>query len=224
MGAATANARAQLFEDRLGLVYILAGLVYPAWWVLRPPGANDPLIGWIVVGGAFLATGIAALASRAFRATPFRFAPTFFATAHLHALFFQNLDQPYYATAALLVSVSSLIVLTDRVALVAYMVMNVALAARPLFMDFAPNVVFYFVGVLSVLFWVGHSVRAMRAAQHRADTALRATREELAHERSERQRLQHELETAQRMDSLGRLAGAFSHEFNNQLMAIRIHT
>ena len=224
MGAAAANARTQLLEDRLGLAYVIGGLAYPGWWLLRPPGANDPLIVWVLVGAAFLATGIAALASKEFRATPFRFAPTFVATAHLHALFFQNLDQPYYATAALLVSVSSLLVLTDRAALVAYMVMNVALAARPLFLDFAPNVVFYFVGVLSVLFWVGHSVRTMRATQDRTDSALRATREELAHERSERQRLQHELETAQRMDSLGRLAGAFSHEFNNQLMAIRIHT
>jgi signal transduction histidine kinase/CheY-like chemotaxis protein len=62
-------------------------------------------------------------------------------------------------------------------------------------------------------------------ARSQAKTAdrLRETRTELAHERSERRRLESELGVAQRMDSLGRLAGAFSHEFNNQLMAIRIH-
>jgi two-component system cell cycle sensor histidine kinase/response regulator CckA len=79
-------------------------------------------------------------------------------------------------------------------------------------------------GFLGVgLAWMFLLLGRQVTTRERAVKQLRETRTELAQERSERQRLEQELQTAQRMDSLGRMAGAFAHEFNNQLMAIRLH-
>jgi two-component system cell cycle sensor histidine kinase/response regulator CckA len=67
-------------------------------------------------------------------------------------------------------------------------------------------------------------VMALAIRRSRDDERDRArAAKELRAAQSEVERLNHELTVSQRMDSLGRLAGAFSHEFNNQLMAIRIH-
>jgi signal transduction histidine kinase/ActR/RegA family two-component response regulator len=85
------------------------------------------------------------------------------------------------------------------------------------------STVFLSTGIAWAVLLMNRFVKARTQERKTAALQLREAHEELAHEKAERMRLQRELEVAQRMDSLGRLAGAFSHEFNNQLMAIRIH-
>ena len=147
------------------------------------------------------------------------FLPTFATSAHLQTLFTLNPHEPFFAVAAVMSVLASVPMIRDGPVLVAYTIFVLVLCALQLWLGTGAST-FLSIGLAWMLVLAGRQARA------EANTAARLeeTTSELAHERSERLRLQHELETAQRMDSLGRLAGAFSHEFNNQLMAIRIHT
>ena len=167
--------------------------------------------------------GIRALRVPRFRDSDALFASSAVATAHLYALSFLHPAQPFYAAAAFMITVSSLLVIRSPLVFRGYSLF-VALASVPPVITHGYGIgVFYFVGTLSVLIFANRSFAIVIANEVRAASSLTEAREELAHEKSERIRLEAELRVAQRMDALGRLAGAFSHEFNNQLMAIRIH-
>ena len=147
------------------------------------------------------------------------FIPAFAVTLHLQVLFGLNPREPFFAVAAVMSVVATLPVLRNGTVVAAYTFVVIAASATQMWFGVS-STAFLGIGLAWMLVLVGQYVRAQLTTKARLEQA----NTDLAHERAERQRLQHELETAQRMDSLGRLAGAFSHEFNNQLMAIRIHT
>jgi signal transduction histidine kinase len=203
-----------------GLLYFVGGATYPIWYLLSPADARgNSFWSWIVVGASFVVVGALTRGVAPANAARWAYAPTFLATAHLLALATLNQQSSFFAVAAVMIVLSAIPLMRDRWVLGAYSGCVLVLCAAQ-FVYGAGGTAFLAVGVA----WM--TVLSGGWARVQADTAdrLRRTKDELAHERSERLRLENELRTAQRMDALGRLAGAFAHEFNNQLMAIRIHT
>jgi signal transduction histidine kinase/CheY-like chemotaxis protein len=201
----------------LGLLYAVAGGSYPVWWMLAPD-TDNPFWPWLAIGAAYL--GIGLYVTRAGRHPPaiVLAAPTVAVTMHLQALFWRNPREPFFAVAAVMSVVATIPVLRGTRVRVAYSILVLGVSGAQLAMG-SGGTGFLGVGLAWMFVLLGRQV----ATQEKAVARLNEARIELAHERSERMRLEQELQTAQRMDSLGRLAGAFSHEFNNQLMAIRIH-
>ncbi len=210
-------------QDHLGYVFVLAGVIHPAWWVLGPGGERDPLLGWILVGAIFCIAGVLVQISERVRLSGAHFAASVAATLHLYWLFIVHPGEAYYAAAAFMVALSSLLVIRDVWVYRLYSALVAIACTLPLMLHGGGMSAFYCAGTLSVVFFANRSFAIERANAERAALQLTEAQSELAQERLERLRLQRELEMAQRMDSLGRLAGAFAHEFNNQLMAIRIH-
>jgi two-component system cell cycle sensor histidine kinase/response regulator CckA len=198
------------------------GGTYPIWWLLTPGGSIDPLWIWCALGLIFAVVGTALWRVRPAQISSWYHAPVFASGIHLNLLFVLNPHEPFYATAGVLTAVAALLVLQSGPELVGYAVMAIALAAVQLISG-ANAAPFFFGGTLSIVLLASRHLREQARVRAKAASDLNEAHIELAHERIERQRLEGELVVAQRMDSLGRLAGAFSHEFNNQLMAIRIH-
>ncbi|MFI5318275.1 MAG: ATP-binding protein [Myxococcota bacterium] len=203
-------------NDHLGSVFIAAGLIHPAWWLLGPRGPGDPLALWVAVGGGFVVAGAIARFSARVRRSGWHFAASMLATAHLYGLFLVHPGEAYYAAAAFMIALSTLLVIRAPRVFRVYSAFVAVACVTPLVVHGGGMAAFYCAGTLSVLLFANRSFAIQRANERRAASALREAHSEL-------ERLERELEVSQRMDSLGRLAGAFSHEFNNQLMAIRIH-
>jgi signal transduction histidine kinase/CheY-like chemotaxis protein len=201
----------------LGLLYAVAGGSYPVWWMLAPDAGN-PFWPWLAIGTAYLAIGLHVIRSGRHPPSIVLAAPTVVVTMHLQALFWRNPSEPFFAVAAVMSVVATIPVLMGTRVRVAYSILVLGVSAAQLAMG-SGGTGFLGVGLAWMFVLLGRQV----STQEKAVARLNEARIELAHERSERIRLEQELQTAQRMDSLGRLAGAFSHEFNNQLMAIRIH-
>jgi signal transduction histidine kinase/ActR/RegA family two-component response regulator len=201
-------------------LYLVGGATYPIWYAISPENSRgNSFWAWLAVGLSFVATGLVIARSRRTNASRWLlYAPAFLAAAHLQTLATLNRSESFFAVASVMMVLSAVPMIRDRAVLAAYTGFVVACCALQLWQG-AGATAFLAVGTawMTLLFggWVRSRAKT-EARLHRANAAL-------AHERSERQRLEHELATAQRMDSLGRLAGAFSHEFNNQLMAIRLH-
>jgi signal transduction histidine kinase len=64
---------------------------------------------------------------------------------------------------------------------------------------------------------------AQQAAASEFRRVLGETEQQLVREKTDRLRLEDELQVAQRMESVGWLTGSFAHEFINHLMAIRVY-
>jgi signal transduction histidine kinase/CheY-like chemotaxis protein len=182
------------------------------------PGSGNPFWPWLVIGAAYLGIGLSVI--RAGRLPPaiVLATPTVAVTLHLQVLFWRSPSEPFFAVAAVMSVVATIPVLRGTRVRIAYSILVLGVSAAQLAMG-SGGTGFLGVGLAWMFVLLGRQV----ATQEKAVARLNEARIELAHERSERLRLEQELHTAQRMDSLGRLAGAFSHEFNNQLMAIRIH-
>jgi len=201
----------------LGLLYAVAGGSYPVWWMLAPDAVN-PFWPWLAIGTAYLAIGLHVTRSGRHPPSIVLAAPTVAVTMHLQTLFWRNPSEPFFAVAAVMSVVATIPVLVGTRVRIAYSILVLGVSGAQLAMG-SGGTGFLGVGLAWMFVLLGRQV----ATQEKAVARLNEARIELAHERSERIRLEQELQTAQRMDSLGRLAGAFSHEFNNQLMAIRIH-
>jgi signal transduction histidine kinase len=204
-------------------VFVVAGVIHPAWWMLGPGSPGDPLLAWILVGAVFSVAGVLVQVSDRVRVSGAHFVASVAATIHLYWLFIAHPGEAYYAAAAFMVALSSLLVIREVRVFRFYSALVAVACTLPLVLHGGGMSAFYCAGTLSVVFFANRSFEIQRASAKRAAIQLNEAQTELAHERTERLRLQRELEISQRMDSLGRLAGAFSHEFNNQLMAIRIH-
>jgi signal transduction histidine kinase/ActR/RegA family two-component response regulator len=205
------------------LMSLGAGAFYPAFWWVTPAGARDPLWPWVAIGCLYVVCSLLAIKRVHFAPVVWLSIPQFASTLQLHVLFAMNPQEPFYAAAGLLQIFSSLLFLQNLAPVFAYAWFALALSVVPVVAG-GRRLGFYLAGVASLVFLANNSIRRAWTERRRSRDDLASTRAELAHERSERQRLENELRTAQRMDALGRLAGAFAHEFNNQLMAIRIHT
>jgi signal transduction histidine kinase/CheY-like chemotaxis protein len=206
----------------LAKAYVFLGGAYPFWALLAPSTSQDPPVLWLSVGVAYVLIGGWAWASRSPVPSAWLHLPTFAVTAHLNMLFALNPREPFYAVAGVLAVFAAVLVLPNAPVQVAYAALVLGLAAIQIVYG-VTNSPFFALGVVWMLALGIRHFRQEERARARVASDLHVAQTELAHERSERERLQEELLIAQRMDALGRLAGAFSHEFNNQLMAIRIH-
>ncbi len=208
--------------DLLATMWIFAGSAYPLWSLLAPSGTRDPLWAWCAIGAAYLATGLAVRLRAPGPRPRWVYLPAFAVAIHQHALFTLNPDHTFYAVAAVMAVFTSIPMLEDRATILVYSALVVGLSGFQAFTN-GSNAVFLSSGIAWVVLLTNRYMRLQAADRDVAELKLRDAHDELAHEKAERIRLEDELEVAQRMDSLGRLAGAFAHEFNNQLMAIRIH-
>ena len=202
-------------------LWIFAGTAYPAWYLLAPSDAQNPFWAWCLIGASYLATGLAARRS-ALPLPYWFFLPAFTVAVHQHWLLSLNPDHTFFAVAAVMAVLTSIPILEDRIVILAYSGLVIALS---LFQAVTNNVntVFFSTAVAWAVLLTNRFVRVRASERRDAANELHTTQSQLAAEKAARMRIEQELVTAQRMDSLGRLAGAFSHEFNNQLMAIRIH-
>ncbi len=198
-------------------------MTYPFWGVVAPSGAFDPPIVWWLVGATFVVGGLLGLTREPRDSARFLLLPMFITTAHLNLLFALNPNTPFYAVAAVVQVFSAALLMQDSRIFLVYAVYTLLLSGVPFVLGAQPRALFHTGGLASVLYLANRHFRAERVAWRRVGADLEEARTRLAEEKAERARLEEELQVAQRMDSLGRLAGAFSHEFNNQLMAIRIH-
>jgi signal transduction histidine kinase/CheY-like chemotaxis protein len=199
------------------------GLTYPAWRLAAPPDALDPLLPWLVLGLATAASGLFRLLRTAKRESWWLQLHSFAVALHLHALVYLNPTESFFLVAALVQAIVTLLLLPQFRQVLVFALVMAVLALVPLVLRLSNANIYFGGAVASLLYIVFGHLGKVRSERLTAKATLVSTQSELEHERAERQRLENELRTAQRMDSLGRLAGAFSHEFNNQLMAIRIH-
>jgi signal transduction histidine kinase len=206
--------------------YLLGGASYPLWWLLGPRGEYDPWWPWWIVGACYVAAGATAL-SRVRRPPRLCFLPSFATAVHLHVLFALHPWVPFYALAPALNAFSSLLMFQDAAVMRAFTATVLVLSLLPLVLGDGLNVLFYASGAASFLYLANRRLRSRALTAEAQPELLDALRDanlryEQAH--SDRQRLQQELEVAQRMESVGQLAGRFAHEFNNQLMAIHLYS
>ena len=157
------------------------------------------------------------------------FLPSFVTAAHLNLLFALHPSEPFYALAPLLNAFSSLLIFQDRRVAALFTGWVLVLSLLPLGFAGGTNVLFYVGGSASLLYLAYQRMLSRwTVGTETADAELRDALDDVngryQRERSDRLRLQQELEFAQRMESVGRMAGSFAHEFNNQLMAIHIHS
>jgi signal transduction histidine kinase/CheY-like chemotaxis protein len=203
--------------NRIGLLFAVAGGSYPIWWILAP-AATNPYLPWLIVGVVYILLGFAVVRTERMPPSIVLTIPMTAVTLHQQTLFWLNPTEPYFAVASVMSVVATLpLIRSDRIR-IGYSVLVLGVSVAHLIMGSGGT---SFLGV--GLAWLFVLLGGQAVTQERTFADLTVATKQLEHERSERQRLEHELQTAQRMDSLGRLAGAFSHEFNNQLMAIRIH-
>jgi signal transduction histidine kinase len=207
---------------------VLGGASYPLWWLLGPQDELDPWWPWWAIGALYAVVGGFAL-RQSREPTLSWFVPSFVTAAHLNLLFALHPSEPFYALAPLLNAFSSLLIFQDRRVAFLFTGWVLLLSLLPLGFSGGTNVLFYVVGSASLLYLAHQTMLSRwRVAPEAADAELRDALDEVnghyQRERSDRLRLQQELEFAQRMGSVGRMAGSFAHEFNNHLMAIHIHS
>jgi signal transduction histidine kinase/CheY-like chemotaxis protein len=202
---------------QIAVVLALAGGSYPAWWLISPHTGN-PVLPWIAIGGAYLGVGLLTLVVPKAFCSQLVAIPVLAVTLHLEILYWQNPQEPFYAVAALMSVAVALPILRGKQVRNAYFGVVIALSIGQLLIG-GLGTGFLGICLAVTVALLGRHVVSREQVVERLDEVAK----ELVEERTERKRLLGELELVQRMDSLGRLAGAFSHEFNNQLMAIRVH-
>jgi signal transduction histidine kinase/ActR/RegA family two-component response regulator len=202
---------------RIGLLFSVAGGSYPIWWLLAPAAVN-PYWPWLTIGLVYVVLGFVFVRAGRIPSPIVLALPMSAVTLHQQVLFWLNPSEAFFAVASVMSVVATLPLIRGNRIRIAYSVMVLGVSAAQLIMGSGGT---SFLGV--GLAWLFVLLGGQAVTQEKAFADLSEATKQLARERTERKRLERELQTAQRMDSLGRLAGAFSHEFNNQLMAIRIH-
>jgi signal transduction histidine kinase/CheY-like chemotaxis protein len=221
----------------------LAGLIYPAWYLLAPSPAVDSWWVWCAVAAAMLLPQtLCALvpAARRHRRALCHLAIgamtlQFFALASLNDM------QSFYAVASVLMAVNGGVTCATPRALLGFGAYVSVLILVSILLDPHSLKVAYWSSVpivLSFLYWQLH--RRWRAEaevqryqgqlERRVDERTRELRRRtqdleaintrLNHEIAERERAEESLRTWQKLEALSRLVGGVAHDFNNLTTAI----
>jgi signal transduction histidine kinase/CheY-like chemotaxis protein len=220
-------------------IYLLAGLLYPVWFLFTPAGANDSWLVWWIVAGIWIAIvaagqGAAQLERHLAEVLPLC---TWLVTGHLFALAAQNAMHPFYAVGSAMAVLAAIAVIRSRRGLLAYSGFVVLLAGGLFVRQPDRLALAYWGGLLPLLVLAYYRLAAQEAAGRLAaeyrdrlesqvaerTQALRASNESLRRAMEERERLEGELRISQQMEVVGRLAAAVSHEFNNLLCTIGVY-
>jgi signal transduction histidine kinase len=210
----------------LGRLYLVGGATYPLWWLLGPRGEPDPWWVWWMIGAAFALSGTRLMAWR--RDPSFwLFLPSFAAALHLYTLYAQNPLAPFYAVAPLMNTVATLMALPRRSFQIAFSALVLPASVLPILYGGGAPSLFHFAAAVWLLVVSNRRFAKTHAAQQAAASEFRRvlgeTEQQLVREKTDRLRLEEELQVAQRMESVGWLTGSFAHEFINHLMAIRVY-
>jgi signal transduction histidine kinase/DNA-binding response OmpR family regulator len=208
-------------------LYLVGGASYPLWWWLGPRGPLDPWWPWWLIGGLYALASLVGFRRDPSRGSRLLFLPSFATAVHLHVLFALHPSSSFYGVAPAMNVFASLLILNDPRALLAFSVTVLGLSALPVVLGGGSAALYYAAGSATLLLLANRRAARARSEQRTATAGLRFALHEaktrFEREKADRLQLQEELQVAQRMESLGRMAGAFAHEFNNQLMAIYVY-
>jgi signal transduction histidine kinase/CheY-like chemotaxis protein len=241
MGVETAVGASRTGEDPspTRAIYLLAGLLYPAWYLLTPTGAKDSWLAWWIVAGLWVAIVLASYLNRHLERHLPDLLPfcCMLVTAHQFELAARNAMHPFYAVASAIAVLAAIASIHSRIALLAYAGLITVLGGG-LFVAYPhPFKLAYWGGLLPLLVLAyfrlaAQDVASRMAAEYRdrlesqvADRTreLRETNQRLSSEMEERERLEGELRLSHQLEVVGRLAAAVSHEFNNLLCTIGVY-
>jgi len=242
MGIGTALSAPRVGEDtpRMRALYIVAGLLYPAWHLLAPAGANDPWLTWWIVAALWVA---GALGSRLSRRLDRRISDLFplscwLVSGHFFVLAARNSMQPFYAVGSTVAVLAAIAAIRSRAGLLAYSAFVVTLGGGLFAALRNPLMLAYWGGLVPLLALGYHRLTAQAAARRLAaeyrdrlesqvadrTRALSEANEHLRCEMEQRERLEAELRLSHQLEAVGRLAAAVSHEFNNLLCTIGVYS
>jgi signal transduction histidine kinase/CheY-like chemotaxis protein len=242
MAIATAFSASRVGEDlaRVRALYLVAGLLYPAWHLLAPAGSRDPWLTWWIVSSLWVTGVLGSRLSRRLDRNLRDVLPlsTWLVSGHLFVLAARNDMHPFYAIGSAMAVVAAIVTVPSQTGLLAYSAYVVTLGGGLFASSRNPLMLAYWGGLAPLLALAYYRRTAHQAAKRLADEyrdrlesqvadrtrALSEANEQLREEMERRERLETELRVSHQMEAVGRLAAAVSHEFNNLLCTIGIYS
>ena len=226
--------------NRVPALYLVAGLLYPAWHLLAPAGADDPWLTWWIIAALWVAGVLGSRLSRRLNDLLSDLVPLscWLVSGHLFVLAARNVMHPFYATGSAMAVLAAIAAIRSRTGLLAYSAFVVTLGGGLFAWSRSSLMLAYWGGLAPLLVLRYYRLSAKAAARDLAEEyrdrlesqvadrtrELTEANEHLRSEIEQRERLEAELRLSHQMEAVGRLAAAVSHEFNNLLCTIGIYS